>query len=70
MGEIAAEIGPHLKPGATVTDVGSVKQAVVEAVARICPQACISSRAIRWPGPNIPARGRALPRCSRTAGGC
>ncbi|MDR7126000.1 prephenate/arogenate dehydrogenase family protein [Pseudotabrizicola sp. 4114] len=33
MGEIAAEIGPHLAPGATVTDVGSVKGAVVEAVA-------------------------------------
>lgn len=33
MGAIAAEIAPHLAPGATVTDVGSVKQAVVEAVA-------------------------------------
>ena len=33
MEAIAAEIGPHLKPGATVTDVGSVKQAVVDAVA-------------------------------------
>jgi cyclohexadieny/prephenate dehydrogenase len=33
MGEIAAEIGPHLALGATVTDVGSVKRAVVEAVA-------------------------------------
>lgn len=32
MGEIAVEIGPRLKPGATVTDVGSVKQAVIEAV--------------------------------------
>lgn len=32
MGEIAAEIAPHLAPGATVTDVGSVKKAVVEAV--------------------------------------
>jgi cyclohexadieny/prephenate dehydrogenase len=32
MAEIAAEIGPHLKPGATVTDVGSVKQAVIDAV--------------------------------------
>jgi cyclohexadieny/prephenate dehydrogenase len=32
MGEIAAEIGPHLAPGATVTDVGSVKQAVIAAV--------------------------------------
>lgn len=32
MGEIAAEIGPYLKAGATVTDVGSVKQAVIAAV--------------------------------------
>lgn len=32
MAEVAAEIGPHLKPGACVTDVGSVKQAVIDAV--------------------------------------
>jgi len=32
MGQIAEQIGPHLAPGATVTDVGSVKGAVVEAV--------------------------------------
>ncbi|RVV96953.1 prephenate/arogenate dehydrogenase family protein [Mesobaculum littorinae] len=32
MAAVAEEIGPHLKPGATVTDVGSVKKAVVEAV--------------------------------------
>jgi len=32
MGAVAAEIAPHLKPGATVTDVGSVKAAVIEAV--------------------------------------
>lgn len=37
MGEIAAEIGPHLAAGATVTDVGSVKGAVVEAVAPHLP---------------------------------
>jgi cyclohexadieny/prephenate dehydrogenase len=37
MGEIAAEIAPHLKPGAVVTDVGSVKQAVVDAVAPHLP---------------------------------
>lgn len=37
MGAVAAEIGPHLKPGATVTDVGSVKRAVVEAVAPHIP---------------------------------
>ena len=32
MGALAEEIGPHLKLGAVVTDVGSVKQAVVDAV--------------------------------------
>ena len=32
MGAIAAEIAPHLMAGAVVTDVGSVKQAVVDAV--------------------------------------
>ncbi|MBL9074626.1 prephenate/arogenate dehydrogenase family protein [Tabrizicola sp.] len=37
MGEIAAEIAPRLKPGATVTDVGSVKRAVVDAVAPLVP---------------------------------
>jgi cyclohexadieny/prephenate dehydrogenase len=37
MGQIAAEIAAHLKPGATVTDVGSVKQAVIEAVAPRMP---------------------------------
>ncbi len=38
MGAIAAEIGPHLAPGATVTDVGSVKQAVIAAVAPHMPE--------------------------------
>ncbi len=37
MGDLAAEIGPHLKPGATITDVGSVKGAVVEAMAPHMP---------------------------------
>ena len=32
MAAIAAEIGPHLAAGATVSDVGSVKQAVIAAV--------------------------------------
>ncbi|QUS36901.1 prephenate/arogenate dehydrogenase family protein [Falsirhodobacter algicola] len=41
MGEIAAAIAPHLKPGATVTDVGSVKQAVITAVGpHIPPGVC------------------------------
>ncbi len=38
MGSVAAEIAGHLKPGATLTDVGSVKQAVVEAVAPHVPK--------------------------------
>ncbi|WP_319824740.1 prephenate/arogenate dehydrogenase family protein [Thalassovita sp.] len=32
MGKVAQDIAPHLKPGCTVSDVGSVKKAVVEAV--------------------------------------
>ena len=35
---VAAEIGPHLKPGVTVTDVGSVKRAVIDAVAPHLPE--------------------------------
>jgi len=37
MAAVAKEIAPNLKPGATVSDVGSVKQAVVEAVAPHLP---------------------------------
>ncbi|WP_316013869.1 prephenate/arogenate dehydrogenase family protein [Roseobacter sp. HKCCA0434] len=37
MGVVAAEIGPHLAPGAVVSDVGSVKQAVIDAVAPHLP---------------------------------
>jgi len=36
--ELAALIGPHLKPGTIVTDVGSVKQAVVRDVAPWLPE--------------------------------
>ena len=38
MGAVAEEIAPHLKPGATVTDVGSVKRAVIEAVGPHMPK--------------------------------
>lgn len=37
MGPVAAEIAPHLAPGAILTDVGSVKQSVIEAVAPHVP---------------------------------
>lgn len=39
MGIVAAEIAPHLKAGATVTDVGSVKQAVIDEVGPHLPPA-------------------------------
>jgi len=38
MAAVAKEIAPHLARGATVTDVGSVKEAVVEAVAPHIPE--------------------------------
>lgn len=38
MGAIAKDIAPYLKPGATVTDVGSVKGAVIDAVAPHLPE--------------------------------
>ncbi|MEB8389064.1 prephenate/arogenate dehydrogenase family protein [Rhodobacteraceae bacterium KMM 6894] len=38
MGAVAAEIAPVLKPGATVSDVGSVKRAVIEAVGPHLPK--------------------------------
>jgi cyclohexadieny/prephenate dehydrogenase len=38
MAAVAAEIGPHLAPGVTVSDVGSVKRAVIEAVVPHLPE--------------------------------
>lgn len=38
MAAVAKEIAPHLKQGATVTDVGSVKQAVIKAVGPHIPE--------------------------------
>jgi cyclohexadieny/prephenate dehydrogenase len=37
MGSVAAEIAPALKPGCTVSDVGSVKRSVIEAVSPHLP---------------------------------
>ncbi|HVL19471.1 MAG TPA: prephenate/arogenate dehydrogenase family protein, partial [Amaricoccus sp.] len=38
MAEVTAEIAPVLKPGATLTDVGSVKRAVIDAVTPHLPE--------------------------------
>jgi cyclohexadieny/prephenate dehydrogenase len=40
MGEAARAAAPALKPGATVTDVGSVKAAVGEALSQALPKSC------------------------------
>ena len=37
MGQVAADLAPALKPGATISDVGSVKRAVIDAVAPHIP---------------------------------
>ena len=37
MGAVAREIAPHLADGATLTDVGSVKRSVIDAVAPVLP---------------------------------
>lgn len=38
MGKVAEDIAPHLKPGATITDVGSVKQDVIASVGPHVPE--------------------------------
>ena len=38
MGAVAAEMAPHLAPGVTVSDVGSVKRAVIDAVGPHLPK--------------------------------
>ncbi len=38
MGTVMAEIAPHLKHGSTLTDVGSVKQAVIAQIAPLVPE--------------------------------
>lgn len=38
MGDVAAEIAPHLKPGATLSDVGSVKRDVINSVGPHLPE--------------------------------
>ena len=68
MGAVAAEIAGALKPGATVSDVGSVKKAVIEAVAPHIPAGVHFVPAHPLAGPNIRGRGRALPNSLTTAG--
>ncbi|MFN7746767.1 MAG: prephenate dehydrogenase/arogenate dehydrogenase family protein, partial [Hyphomonadaceae bacterium] len=40
MGAIGAQIGAHVKAGAIVTDVGSVKEAIVQQLQPVLPETC------------------------------
>ena len=63
--ELAAAIAPHLKPGAILSDVGSVKSAVIRDVAPFCARrACISFPPIPSPAPSSRAPMPASPACS------
>jgi cyclohexadieny/prephenate dehydrogenase len=67
-GEVAKEIGAHLMKGATVSDVGSVKGAVLRDMAPHLPPHAHLYRPIRLPAPRTPDPTRASPNCSSTAG--
>ncbi len=67
-GEVAKEIGPHLAPGAIVSDVGSVKGAVVRDMAPHLPKNVHFVPAHPVAGTDIPVPMPALPNCSSTAG--
>jgi len=68
MGQVAAEIAPYLKPGATVTDVGSVKKSVIDAVGLISLRMFTLFLPTRWPGPSTAGRIQALHPCLIIAG--
>ena len=68
-GALAAEIAPHLKPGAILTDVGSVKMAVVRDVGPACAgRRAFHSRPSHCRHRAIRDRKRVSPNCSTIAG--
>ena len=68
MAAVAQEIAPHLSPGAIVSDVGSVKGAVLTALTDICRKTSPSFPPIPLPAPSNPAPTRDSRHCSSTAG--
>jgi cyclohexadieny/prephenate dehydrogenase len=52
--EIGRRIGPALKEGAILTDVGSVNQAVIRDLGPMCRRGSTLFRAIRLPGSSPP----------------
>ena len=67
-GAVAKEIGPHLKPGAIVSDVGSVKGAVVRDMAPHIPAGVHFIPGHPVAGTENSGPDAASPSCSSTAG--
>ena len=67
-GAIAKQMSAALKPGAIVTDVGSVKRSVIEAVTPHLPPEFILCPVILLLARKIPARKRASIACLKIAG--
>ena len=61
-------IAPHLREGAILTEVGSVKAAVIRQVLAVLPEVRPSFLATRSPAPSIQAQTQALRNCSTAAG--
>ncbi len=68
IGAAAAEMAPYLKPGAIVSDVGSVKGAVVAAVRPHLPDGVALVPGHPIAGTEFSARTWASRPCSRAAG--
>jgi len=69
--EVVAALAPHMKPGATLTDVGSTKANVGEAFraqGEALSKVFVIPGATRSPAPSSRAPTPASPSCSRTAG--
>ena len=66
MGAVAEEIAPALMPGATVSDVGSVKRAVIEAVTPHVPDGVRSGQVLRCPVQEQPAESGEVSGAKRT----
>ncbi len=65
---LAETIAPHLKPGAILSDVGSVKGAVVRDVGPLVPKGVHFIPAHPIAGTEFPVPMPALPACSMAAG--
>jgi len=65
---VATAIGPHLAPGAIVSDVGSVKGAVVRDVEPLLPEGVHFVPAHPVAGTEYSGPDAGFARCSRTAG--